>query len=177
MRSSAYARASSAPPAPPLVEDGRLFLNVGGREQAGLVAFDARTGRVLWTATDDEASYSSPGHGDLGRPPPGIVFHPYRTGFGGSEERRGPVPLSLESPEPGFGERRHSVVGRLLDFPLVQLSDRSGSAQGQGLRAGNRLDLGRVPFQPLFDQRDPRGPPLRVPRPPGIWPVPALPWR
>lgn len=44
----------------PLVEDGRLFLNVGGREQAGLVAFDARTGRVLWTATDDEASYSSP---------------------------------------------------------------------------------------------------------------------
>ena len=44
----------------PLVEDGRVFLNVGGGDQAGLVAFDARTGRVLWTATDDEASYSSP---------------------------------------------------------------------------------------------------------------------
>ena len=50
----------------PLVEDGRLFLNVGGREQAGLVAFDARTGRVLWTATDDEASYSSPAMATLG---------------------------------------------------------------------------------------------------------------
>lgn len=50
----------------PLVEDGRLFLNVGGREQAGLVAFDARSGRVLWTATDDEASYSSPAVATLG---------------------------------------------------------------------------------------------------------------
>ncbi|MCY3758476.1 MAG: PQQ-binding-like beta-propeller repeat protein, partial [Acidobacteria bacterium] len=50
----------------PLVEDGRLFLNVGGRDQAGLVAFDARTGRVLWTATDDEASYSSPAMATLG---------------------------------------------------------------------------------------------------------------
>ena len=50
----------------PLVEDGRLFLNVGGRDQAGLVAFDALTGRVLWTATDDEASYSSPAMATLG---------------------------------------------------------------------------------------------------------------
>lgn len=50
----------------PLVEDGRLFLNVGGGEQSGLVAFDARTGRVLWTATDDEASYSSPAMATLG---------------------------------------------------------------------------------------------------------------
>lgn len=50
----------------PLVEDGRLFLNVGGAEQAGLVAFHARTGRVLWTATDDEASYSSPAMATLG---------------------------------------------------------------------------------------------------------------
>ncbi len=43
----------------PIVEDGRVIANVGGRG-AGIVAFDAATGRVLWTATDDEASYSSP---------------------------------------------------------------------------------------------------------------------
>jgi outer membrane protein assembly factor BamB len=43
----------------PLVEDGRAIANVGGRG-AGIVAFDAATGKVLWTATDDEASYSSP---------------------------------------------------------------------------------------------------------------------
>jgi len=43
----------------PLVEDGRVIANVGGRE-AGIVAFEARTGKVLWTATTDQASYSSP---------------------------------------------------------------------------------------------------------------------
>ena len=43
----------------PLVQGGRVLANIGGRE-AGIVAFDAGTGDVLWTATDDEASYSSP---------------------------------------------------------------------------------------------------------------------
>jgi outer membrane protein assembly factor BamB len=42
----------------PLVEGGRVIANVGG-EKAGIVAFEARTGKVLWTATDDDASYSS----------------------------------------------------------------------------------------------------------------------
>lgn len=42
----------------PLVEDGRVIANVGGKG-AGIVAFEAGTGKVLWTATDDEASYSS----------------------------------------------------------------------------------------------------------------------
>jgi outer membrane protein assembly factor BamB len=43
----------------PLVEDGRVIANVGGKG-AGIVAFDAKTGKPLWTSTDDEASYSSP---------------------------------------------------------------------------------------------------------------------
>jgi outer membrane protein assembly factor BamB len=42
----------------PLVEDGRVIANIGGKN-AGLVAFDAQTGKVLWTVTDDAASYSS----------------------------------------------------------------------------------------------------------------------
>ena len=42
----------------PLVEDGRVIANIGGKG-AGIVAFDAKTGKVVWTATDDEASYSS----------------------------------------------------------------------------------------------------------------------
>jgi outer membrane protein assembly factor BamB len=42
----------------PLVEGGRVIANVGG-DKAGVVAFDARTGKVVWTATDDDASYSS----------------------------------------------------------------------------------------------------------------------
>jgi len=42
----------------PIVEDGRVIANIGGKD-AGVVAFDAKTGKVLWTATNDEASYSS----------------------------------------------------------------------------------------------------------------------
>lgn len=44
----------------PLVEDGRVILNAGGRSRnAGIVAFNADTGAVLWTATNHDASYSS----------------------------------------------------------------------------------------------------------------------
>ena len=42
----------------PLVEGGRVIANVGG-DKAGIVAFDAKTGKVVWTATEDDASYSS----------------------------------------------------------------------------------------------------------------------
>lgn len=42
----------------PLVEGGRVIANIGG-DKAGVVAFDAKTGKVIWAATDDDASYSS----------------------------------------------------------------------------------------------------------------------
>jgi outer membrane protein assembly factor BamB len=42
----------------PLVEGGRVIANIGG-DKAGIVAFEAKTGKVAWTATDDDASYSS----------------------------------------------------------------------------------------------------------------------
>ncbi len=44
----------------PLVDDGRVLLNIGGPKGAGIGAFDANTGEVLWTATSDEAGYSAP---------------------------------------------------------------------------------------------------------------------
>ncbi len=44
----------------PLVEGNAVLLIVGGTPGAGIVAFDKNTGKVLWKATDDEASYSSP---------------------------------------------------------------------------------------------------------------------
>jgi outer membrane protein assembly factor BamB len=43
----------------PVIDGNTLMLNIGG-PGAGIVAFDKNTGKVLWTATDDEASYSSP---------------------------------------------------------------------------------------------------------------------
>ena len=45
--------------ASPLVSGGKVFLNVGGKG-AGLVAFDAATGKTAWKAGDDAASYASP---------------------------------------------------------------------------------------------------------------------
>jgi outer membrane protein assembly factor BamB len=44
----------------PLVEGRGVILNIGGTNGAGIVAFDKVTGKLLWKATDDEASYSSP---------------------------------------------------------------------------------------------------------------------
>jgi outer membrane protein assembly factor BamB len=43
----------------PIVEDGKLLVNVGGRG-AGLVALSPADGKTLWKATDEQASYSSP---------------------------------------------------------------------------------------------------------------------
>jgi outer membrane protein assembly factor BamB len=44
----------------PLVEGDRVLMNVGGPNGAGVAAFDAATGKVLWSATNDEAGYSAP---------------------------------------------------------------------------------------------------------------------
>lgn len=44
----------------PLVDGDRVILNAGGKaKNAGIVALDAATGKVLWTATNHDASYSS----------------------------------------------------------------------------------------------------------------------
>ncbi len=49
----------------PLVDGDHVMVNVGG-PGAGIVAFDAASGEVLWAATDHEASYSAPVTADLG---------------------------------------------------------------------------------------------------------------
>ena len=43
----------------PIIVDDRLILNVGGRE-ASVVALDVNSGKEVWNAFDDDASYSSP---------------------------------------------------------------------------------------------------------------------
>src|SRR5439155_16818376 len=43
----------------PLVEDKLVLVNVGAKG-AGVVAFDKETGKEIWKATDQEASYASP---------------------------------------------------------------------------------------------------------------------
>jgi outer membrane protein assembly factor BamB len=43
----------------PILVGGKLLVNVGGRG-AGIVALDPATGKTVWNATDEGASYSSP---------------------------------------------------------------------------------------------------------------------
>ncbi len=42
----------------PLIDEGKVIANIGGRK-GGIVAFDAQSGKAVWTATADAASYSS----------------------------------------------------------------------------------------------------------------------
>lgn len=57
----------------PLIRDGAVYVHVGAKG-AGIVAFDAGTGRTLWTATDDEAGYSSPVYASIGGRPRIVSF-------------------------------------------------------------------------------------------------------
>jgi outer membrane protein assembly factor BamB len=44
----------------PLIEQGLVIVQIGGSNEACLVAFDKITGEEKWRALDDEASYSAP---------------------------------------------------------------------------------------------------------------------
>ena len=53
----------------PLVVGGAVIVNVGGRDDAGVVAFDLATGKTLWQGTSEAASYSAPVAVDVGGAP------------------------------------------------------------------------------------------------------------
>ena len=44
----------------PIVEGGNLIVQIGGKPDACIVAFDRKTGEEKWKALDDNASYSAP---------------------------------------------------------------------------------------------------------------------
>jgi len=62
----------------PVVDGTRVLVNVGGTK-GGIVAFDAATGKTLWTATNDEPSYSAPLIADINGQHTGVFFT--RTGL------------------------------------------------------------------------------------------------
>lgn len=43
----------------PLVADGKVLLNVGGEDGAGIIALDAASGKLMWKATKHEAGYAA----------------------------------------------------------------------------------------------------------------------
>jgi outer membrane protein assembly factor BamB len=76
----------------PLVEDGRVIANVGGTDGtkgAGIVAFNAETGAVMWTATNHEASYSSPVSATVGGKRTAVFFT--RNGLVGLDPSSGAI--------------------------------------------------------------------------------------
>jgi outer membrane protein assembly factor BamB len=72
----------------PLVEGDLLLVNVGAKG-AGIVAFDRATGKEVWKATDDEASYSSPVAATIDGARHVIFFT--RTGFVDLDPKEGKV--------------------------------------------------------------------------------------
>src|SRR5258708_11877207 len=64
----------------PLIEGDAVLLNIGGANGAGIVAINKANGKLLWKATDDEASYSSPIAATIGGQRYALFFT--RNGFG-----------------------------------------------------------------------------------------------
>lgn len=82
----------------PLVDGDRVMVNVGGKtglgppkpgEGGGIVAFDAATGKTLWTSTTDEASYSAPVIADIAGLRTAVFFT--RTGLAALDPATGGV--------------------------------------------------------------------------------------
>jgi outer membrane protein assembly factor BamB len=82
----------------PVVDGSRVLVNVGGAkglgppkpgEGGGIVAFDAATGKTLWTATNDEPSYSAPVIADINGQHTAVFFT--RTGLVAVDPARGNV--------------------------------------------------------------------------------------
>ena len=109
----------------PLVDGDRVIANIGA-DDAGIVAFDAASGAVLWTATSDEASYSSAVAADLGGVRHAVFF-----------TRNGLVGLDPASGEVRFERRWRSRLGASVnaatplvvdDLIFVSASYRTGAA-------------------------------------------------
>ena len=114
----------------PVVDGARLLVNVGGRNGAGIVAFDKDTGRVLWKATNDEPSYSSPVVADIAGERLAVFFA--REGLQAVDSTTGEVRHALR-----WRARSHASVNAAV--PLV-IGDRVFLSSSYGTGA-TLLDL------------------------------------
>ncbi len=123
----------------PLVEDGRVIANIGGTDGdkgAGIVAFNADTGAVLWTATNHEASYSSPVGATIGGKRVAVFLT--RRGLVGLDpgDRQRHLRAHVAIAQRLVGQRGDAARRRRSDFRLGDLRDgRDGRAvQGNELK-------------------------------------------
>ena len=63
----------------PVLFDGKLIVNVGGRSNAAIVAFSADDGTTIWQTFSDAASYSSPVVADVNGTRHALVVTRYHT--------------------------------------------------------------------------------------------------
>lgn len=94
-----------------LFVDGKLVVNVGSKG-AGIVAFDAATGKELWKATDDPPSYSTPTLTDIGGKSHAVVF-----------TRTGVVVLSVEDGKVKYAQRHRARIEASVNAATPLVSD------------------------------------------------------
>ncbi len=73
----------------PLIENGLVLLQIGGKSKHGIVAFDAATGKLRWHATDHEAGYAAPVAATIGGQRRALFFT--REGLVGAEPATGRI--------------------------------------------------------------------------------------
>jgi len=58
----------------PVIDGDLILLNAGGRNGAGIIAVDKKSGKTVWETSNDEASYSTPRIAAIGGRRMGIFF-------------------------------------------------------------------------------------------------------
>ena len=107
----------------PLVEGDEVLLNIGGKDGAGIVAFDAATGKVRWKASNDEASYSSPTAATIHGKRYGLFFT--RVGLVAVDPADGKIQFQFEWKPPEFASV--STATPLVADDLIFLSASYGT--------------------------------------------------
>lgn len=77
----------------PVVAGDRLLMNIGGADNAGIVAIDKATGKTLWKALTHEAGYASPTVAEIGGQSRAIFFT--REGFVDADSATGRIRSQL----------------------------------------------------------------------------------
>ena len=104
--------------ASPLVEGNAVYVNVGGSNGAGLVAFDKTNGDVALDSNERRCWLLLADRGQHWRKPRDLMFHSRRSGRGRSGIRQGPIPIPVAIPQQRFGKLCRADRHRRHRLPL-----------------------------------------------------------
>lgn len=121
-----------------LFADGKLIVNVGAKG-AGVVAFDAKTGKEAWKATDDPPSYSTPTLTDIGGTPHAVVF-----------TRTGLVVLSVKTGEVKYSQRHRAQIDASVNAAVPLVSDGQVFATASYQTGGALWKMGKSELEEVW---------------------------